>query len=244
VDPSNIERVYVRSSGIVSGGTSRLTVIDNASTTPTFTTVQIFEVEAAMSGEMTGELLGFALSPDGSKVYVGTKEDGLWMASSSDLKFTKKSSKVVQCLATRGNELWACSAAVSGFIAGVSTDDGATFTAKLPLIGALSGPIACTPNEAGAACKAEQNSSECGPAYKMFCEFYGCGVPEGGTETTPDGGTTGDAGDAGKGGGGGSSSSSSCAVSFVGVCRCWGGPAFAGSLAVLGVAMRRRRKRK
>ena len=39
---------------------------------------------------------------------------------------------VVQCLATRGDELWTCSAEVSGFVLGVSTDDGATFTAKLP----------------------------------------------------------------------------------------------------------------
>jgi photosystem II stability/assembly factor-like uncharacterized protein len=238
VDPSNIERVYLRSSGIVTGGRSRLTVVDSASTTPKFSTAQIFEVEGGMQGETTGELLGFALSPDGSKVYIGTKEDGLWMASSSDLNFTKKSSIVVQCLATRGDELWACSAAVSGFIAGVSTDDGAHFASKLPLIGALSGPIACTPNAAGAACTSAQNSSQCGDAYKNFCTIYGCGVPEGGT--TPEGGATSDGGK----GGGGSSSSSSCAVSFVGVCKCWGGPALAGSLAVFGVAMRRRRKRK
>ncbi len=242
IDPSNIDRVYLRSSGIVTGGRSRLTVVNSASTTPQFATAQIFEVEAGMSGEMTGELLGFALSSDGQKVYVGTKEDGLWEASASDLKFTKKSSIIVQCLATRGNELWACSAAVSGFVAGVSTDDGATFTAKLPLIGDLTGPIACAPNAAGAACSATQNSSQCGPAFQTFCLQNTCGPAGDGGTTTPtgDGGTTtGD--DEGKPA---SQSSSMCSVSFVGICRCWGGAMFAGSLAVLGVAARRRRKRR
>jgi hypothetical protein len=236
VDPSNIDRVYMRSSGIVTGGRSRLTVVTNASATAQFATVQIFTVGAAMSGEMTGELLGFALSPDGQKVYVGTKEDGLWEASASDLKFTKKSSIVVQCLATRGNELWACSAAVSGFVAGVSTDDGVTFTTKLPLIGSLSGPIACAPNATGAACGASQNASQCGPAYENFCMFYGCGAPEGGTTAAAgDGGTSGDPP---------SQPSSMCNVSFVGICRCWDGAVAAGALAVLGVAARRRRRRR
>jgi hypothetical protein len=183
IDPSNADKVYIRSSGLNTGGQSRLTVVSDASSaTPTFTTARIFDVEAGFLGESTGELLGLALSSDGSKVYAGTKEDGLWMASASDLKFTKKSDKVVQCLATRGNELWACSAEVSGFVAGVSTDDGVTFTAKLPLLGALTGPIACTPNqgEAGVACHSSANSSQCGPAYENFCMYNDCGIPEGG----------------------------------------------------------------
>jgi hypothetical protein len=233
IDPSNSDRVYMRSSGILTGGRSRLTVVNSASTTPMFTTAQIFEVEAGMQGEVTGELLGFALSPDGQKVYIGTKEDGLWIASASDLKFTKKSSKIIQCLATRGNELWAGSAAVSGFVAGVSTDDGATFTAMLPLIGDLSGPIACAPNAMGAACNTTQNTSQCGPAYQLFCETYTCGPPP---PAGPDGGSP-----TGKGG---TTSSSSCSVSFVGICRCWGGAAAAGGLAILGVSLRRKRKRR
>ena len=138
IDPSNIDRVYLRSSGLPTGGRSRLTVVNGASDrdADVHDGAHLRRRGRGRPGEMTGELLGLALSSDGSKVYVGTKEDGLWIASASDLKFTKKSSMVVQCLATRGNELWACSAAVSGFVAGVSTDDGATFTAKLPLIGA------------------------------------------------------------------------------------------------------------
>ncbi len=158
VDPTNADRLYIRSAGLVTGGESRLTVVDLAADgTPTFTTAHLFEVEAGKG--LTGEMLGLALSPDGSKIYIGSDEEGLWMASTSDMKFQKKSSIIVQCLATRGNELWACSAAVSGFIAGVSTDDGATFTAKLPLVGTLTGPIACDPNPQGAACNTDANSS-------------------------------------------------------------------------------------
>ncbi len=239
VDPSNPDTVYIRSSGLVTGGQSRLTIVTNASSAkPTFTTARIFDVEAGFAGEATGELLGLALSSDGSKIYVGTKEDGLWMASTSDLKFTKKSDIVVQCLATRGNELWACSAEVSGFIAGVSTDDGATFTPKLPLLGALTGPIACAPGEgeAGAGCNTSANSSQCGPAYQTFCGYYGCGIPEGGTGSSD--GTTGDA--EGKP----APSSSTCDVSFVGLCRCGGGAMLAGAVAIAGVALRRRRRRR
>jgi hypothetical protein len=233
IDPSDPDRVYIRSSGLETGGRSRLTVLSGASTaTPSFKTARIFEVEAGMAGEITGELLGLALSPDGSKVYVGTKEDGLWSAAASDLNFTKKSSIIVQCLATRGNELWACSAAKSGFVAGVSTDDGATFKAKLPVIGDLTGPIACTAGapEAGAACNTTENSSQCGPAYANFCSFYMCGAPESGT---------GD--DEGKAP---AKSSSTCDVSLVGLVGGGGGALFAGAVGVLGIAAGRRRKRR
>jgi hypothetical protein len=229
VDPSDIDRVYVRSNGNIMGGWSRLTVVTSASTTAKFTTARTFEVDAAKSGEMTGELLGFALSPDGQKVYAGSQEDGLWVAAASDLKFTKKSSVIVQCLATRGSELWACSAAKSGFVVGMSTDDGAHFTSKLRLVGSVTGPIECPANTAGAACGTDQNASQCGPAYAKLCnDAPPCGPLEGGTT-----------GDDPK-----SPSSSTCGCSFVGACRCGGGAIVAGSLALVGAAVRRRRKRK
>jgi hypothetical protein len=191
--------------------------------TPTFRGAHLFEVEAGKG--YTGEMLGFALSPDGKKIYIGSDEDGLWMGSSTDLVFQKKSSLVVQCLATRGNELWACSAAVSGFIAGVSTDDGATFTPKLPLIGTLAGPIACaagTQPEGGAACNTGENSSQCGPAYTAFCATNGCQSPTGDAEGPV-----------------AAKSSSSCDVALVG----GGGAAAFGAFVALGaVALQRRRK--
>jgi hypothetical protein len=224
VDPTNADRLYIRSAGLVTGGESRLTVVDLAADgTPTFTGAHLFEVEAGKG--YTGEMLGFALSPDGTKIYIGSDEDGLWMGSSTDLVFQKKSSIIVQCLATRGNELWACSAALSGFIAGVSTDDGATFTAKLPLIGTLTGPIACaagTQPEGGAACNTAANSSQCGPAYANFCAVNGCQSPAGNLAGAPP-----------------PKSSSSCDVALVG----GGGAAAFGALVALGaVALQRRRK--
>jgi photosystem II stability/assembly factor-like uncharacterized protein len=176
VDPNDADRVYIRSAGLVTGGRSRLTVFTRASDgSPKFATAYLFDV-AAQQG-VSGELLGFALSADGAKVYVGSQESGLWVGSVADLKFHKTSSIIVQCLTTHGRELWACSAAVSGFVAGVSTDDGATFTAKLPLIGALAGPIACSPNPKGAACGTTANSSQCVAAYAAFCAGEMCGPP-------------------------------------------------------------------
>jgi hypothetical protein len=176
VDPTNAGRLYIRSSGILTGGQSRLTVADVAADgTAAFRGEHTFEVEAGMG--LSGQMLGFALSPDGTKVYIGSETDGLWVASTSDFVFTQKSTLDVQCLATRNDELWACSAASSGFIAGVSTDDGATFTAKLPLIGTLTGPIACTANPQGAACDTNQNSSQCSAAFQAFCAVNTCSAP-------------------------------------------------------------------
>lgn len=121
---------------------------------------------------------------------------------------------------------------MSGFIAGVSTDDGVTFTPKLPRLGTLTGPIACAAraNEAGAACKTGQNASQCGPVYQTFCDYYGCMLPEAGTgddesKASPP------------------KSSSSCDVSLAGICRCGGGAALAAAFAIASGAVRRRRRR-
>lgn len=134
VDPTNADRVYVRISGATSG---RLLVSDDAGAT--FRTI--------FSGP---PLFGFALSPDGSKVFVGS-QNGLSEASSSDLTFTAKSSVSIQCLATSGTTLYACSTDTAGFILGASQDDGATFTPLLHL-NTLRGPLACPPESKGAIC--------------------------------------------------------------------------------------------
>ena len=126
VDPSDPNRVYVRIAGASSG---RLLVSKNGGGT----------FEQIFAGP---PLLGFALSSDGSKVFVGS-QNGLSEASSADLTFATKSNVVVQCLATSGSTLYACSADdPSGFILGASTDDGATFTPLLHL-NTLRGPLSC-----------------------------------------------------------------------------------------------------
>jgi photosystem II stability/assembly factor-like uncharacterized protein len=243
IDPVNPDRLYMRSDGLPTGGESRLTKVDLGPDggAAMFTTAEDFDVEAGPLG-FTGELLGFALSPDGSKIYIGTKEEGLWMAQTSDLKFTKKKQFSVQCLATRGNELWACGPAVDKFVVGKSTDDGVTFTTMLDLIGDLTGPIACKANPAGAACGGDANASQCGAAYDLFCSQNICGPPPDAAagDGPSDGGTTPMTGDASTTGGGGSSSSScSCDLARLG----GGGAAALGAgIAMLGVALHRRRR--
>jgi hypothetical protein len=153
IDPVNADLLYLRSSGQATGGQSRLTKVQLGADggAATFSTAHVFIVDGGPNA-LIGEMLGLALSADGSKIYIGSTESGLWVAQTSDLKFTKTSSVEIQCLATRGDELWACGPAKDGFIIGRSTDDGKNFTTMLDLIGDLTGAIRCQPNPAGAAC--------------------------------------------------------------------------------------------
>ena len=235
VDPTNADRVYLRSSAQQVGGQSRLTVVTFAADgTPTFAGPHVFDEGMAFLG-LTGEMLGLAVSEDGSKVYIGSVEDGLWRANASDLAFEKVSSLQVQCLAIHGAELWACSSAMSGFIAGVSTDEGKTFTSKLPLVGTLTGPIACAPDPAGPACGQQTNASMCGATLQSFCASFSCQDP---TLPPGDAGATGDAsrGDASSHA---VATSSSCALA-----PGRGGAAAVGAaFALIGLAMQRRRRR-
>ncbi len=134
VDPTNPDRVYVRTSA---EKTSRLLVTDDAGD-------NFREVRSSVP------MLGFALSADGSKVFVGGT-DGLFVASSTDLTFTQRSPIQVQCLTIAGDLLYACSAESSGFILGASTDEGATFTPKLRLNG-IRGPLACPAGSTASQC--------------------------------------------------------------------------------------------
>jgi hypothetical protein len=172
VDPTSAGRLYLRSTAAPSGGQSRLTVVDvGPDGTPAFRGAHAFDVEADPT---MGGMLGFALSQDGATVYIGSQRDGLWSASSSTLDFQKRSSTPVGCLATRGNELWACSTESAGFIAGVSYDSGATFVPKLPSIAHLAGPAACAPTPQSA-CGATENGSQCAAAWESFCMSMPCG---------------------------------------------------------------------
>jgi MYXO-CTERM domain-containing protein len=216
VDPQNEDLVYVRSEGA-----SRLFVSSDGGHT--------FQVAYSLQDQM----LGFALSQDGSKVYLGGANTGLFMASRGTLQFQPVMSTVggsaprsihVQCLATHGSDLWACSDEVSGFVAGVSQDDGATFTAKLHLNG-ISGPIACPAGTTAAQCN--------GALYQAMCaNLGGCleaGAGDGGAEAGPEGGTPGS-----------TPSKSSCGCTVVG----GGGAAGAvvAALVALVAAGRRRRQ--
>jgi photosystem II stability/assembly factor-like uncharacterized protein len=134
VDPADPDRVYLRSDG-----QSRLMVTSDAG--------QSFSVPLGFTGPMNG----FALSEDGSTVYAGGIQDGLYVASKADLSFRKISALHVRCLAVSGNQLWACSDEVSGFAVGVSNDHGTHFTPVLHLAD-VRGPIACDAESSAAQC--------------------------------------------------------------------------------------------
>ena len=257
VDPTNADIVYLRSNGPANTptlGDSRLYVTKDAG--QTFQVAMDFQlVPSATSSDyiQTGEMLGFALSPDGSKVFIGTKESGLLSASSADLMFTNINPKLhVQCLAARKtmagqDELWACADEVSGFVFGKSTDDGVTFTPMMTTVTSMSGLIACsgTPPTSNA-CATDANASACScSGYQMFCSGIepinactGCGQDGGGPPPVDT-----DAGVAAEDAGGTkapAAHNSSCGCSVVG----GGGAAglFAGC-AIAAVALGRRRKR-
>jgi hypothetical protein len=251
VDPKDANLVYLRSRGSIAGGDSRVYVTRDAGRT--FQVAPAgqgpaagdFQVPGVTASTLVGELMGFAISPDGSKVYAGTKESGLWVASSSDLVFKQANAKIgIQCLATRqtaqGSELWACANEFGGppgnpgnFIVGMSTDDGVTFSPKLRTLTSLRGKVDCKTNSpATFACGTDASTATaCGCAdYKVFCSTaeapnacLGCG--QGGeSDAAP----------------GGKPSSPACRCSMV------GGPGtmgvFAGlAVAALGLGRRKRR---
>jgi hypothetical protein len=146
VDPRNANRVYVRTAGPPSRP-GRLLVSDDGGLT------------FGEALRLTGQMLGFALSPSGDTVFAGSTTDGLFVGDAKTLSFNKVSDVQVQCLAARDArdgtlELWACSNQVSGFVAGRSRDGGRTFVPLLELNG-VAGPAACAQGTAGARCIAE-----------------------------------------------------------------------------------------
>lgn len=93
--------------------------------------------------ESTGNLYGFALSPDGSTIWVGGGKDGLWRAPSDTLKFEQVSKIMLRCLTATEGFLYACADEYAdGFTAGVSTTGGSTFTPLMHLQSPC-GPIEC-----------------------------------------------------------------------------------------------------
>jgi hypothetical protein len=222
VDPSSADRVYLRTAGPTKPPSqSRLLVTADAGLT--------IGIPLAFQSP-NGQMLGFALSPDGSKVYAGSPQDGLYVGERADLDasspFQKTSSIHVQCLATRGSELWACSDEASGFIAGVSSDDGATFTPKLHLTG-IEAPIACAPDATAAGCS--------GAAFQQQCEMLGgCAGSEAGVGPS----------DASSGGGGATLTGPSVSGGSCSVLGRRGASGLAAAAAVAAIAGAARRKRR
>lgn len=127
IDPNDARRVYVRTAGAAS---NRLFVTDDGG--------ESFRLVFTAAGP----LLGFALSADGSMVFVGGPSDGLHRASAHELVFTRVSDAYVKCLATVGSTLYACSEMHKGYILGASDDQGETFRPALRF-DTIRGALAC-----------------------------------------------------------------------------------------------------
>lgn len=134
VDPNDAERVYIRTYNSVDKPTRLLLREAPDGGPPTIRT--IFSAKAALTG--------FALTPDGSKVFVGGPKDGIWLANTTDFHFQQRSNIEIQCLAVAEDGLWACSNEQQGFIVGRSTDEGATFEPLLHFCD-IRGPLECAP---------------------------------------------------------------------------------------------------
>jgi hypothetical protein len=222
VDPLRADRLYVRTVATTEQPASRLLVTDDAG--KTFRTI--------FTGR--GPLAGFAISDDGATVWVGGPLDGLHRASASDYAFTQISTIEVQCLKVASDGLWACSNEKSGFAAGLSTDNGATFVPRLHFCD-VRGPLACA-----AGSTTYQQCTLGGPTtnpltWPMQRSSLGCDGPssDGGAG---DGSTDGGASGAVESGGGGCAvrapSASPLAALFAGL---------AGLAATIALARRRRR---
>jgi uncharacterized membrane protein YgcG len=133
IDPKDPNIVYVRLDG---DPKDSLQISKNGGDTWT---------EALVTPE---SLLGFALSPDGATIAIGTDvpgtdKSGLWTAPTSTLAFTKVSALSIRCLTWTEQGLFACTDQYrDGFAAGLSTDGGKTFSPLLNLQ-TLCGPLAC-----------------------------------------------------------------------------------------------------
>lgn len=132
VDPTNAERVYLRTYANSIDSPTRLVLreADPDGGAPRMRTIY----------EAAGALPGFALTADGAKVYVGGSKDGIRIASTTDFVFTQRSTLAVNCLGLDADGLWACSSERLGFSAGLSKDDGLTFEPRLRWCD-LKGPI-------------------------------------------------------------------------------------------------------
>lgn len=134
IDPADPDVIYVRLDGAAEmpGQTSdRLIVSKDGGQTWT----------TAFEG--LGDLLGFALSPDGSAVAVGGPDDGLWRAPTASLAFERVADVGVRCLTWTDRGLYACGDEFrDGFVVGLSSDEGASFAPLLHLDG-LCGPLVC-----------------------------------------------------------------------------------------------------
>lgn len=84
--------------------------------------------------DFTGQMDGFALSPDGKYALAAGRVDGVWRAPTSTLAFERLSCAKMRCLSWSDAGLFACADEFeAGFIVGQSQDLGASFEPVLHL---------------------------------------------------------------------------------------------------------------
>jgi hypothetical protein len=164
VDPQNPDIVYVR---LDADPADSLVVSKDGGVT--WTTVY----------SAKGKLTGFALSPDGTSVAIGGSMDGVLTAPSSTLSFTPTSSVGALCLTWAAGGLYACADEFTdGFTAGVSHDDGKTFTALMHLADIC--PLTCSEPDSGV-------NQQCPVAWGPTAQTINavCGSGDAGTDGGP-----------------------------------------------------------
>jgi photosystem II stability/assembly factor-like uncharacterized protein len=159
VDPSNPDVVYARVSGTSSG---RLFLSRDGGAT--FTTIL----------SAPGDLLGLALSRDGTMVAAGGPDAGIYLASTSDMVFRQVNTIGCYCLAWDEHRLLTCAKqGLAPFSVGASDDLGLTFHAAMRLSDIE--PLACEAGTTGAVCSSQW------PSIAALIQ------PDGGTISVSDG---------------------------------------------------------
>ncbi|MGK3984155.1 hypothetical protein WME99_14015 [Sorangium sp. So ce136] len=220
VDPVDPDVVYVRRDG--DGADALLVSRDGGATWR-----EVFQATS---------LLGLALSPDGTMIAAGSDEDGLWIAPTATLEFSRVGQLGVRCLTWTEQGLFACAdEPVDGFTAGVSTDGGKTFSPLMTLDRLCGSPPACASESS--------TGQTCPPLWPSTASFIGakgsCGAGSGSSAASggtgaSDGGGEATAGGTGASDGGGSS----CGASAGGR----SGALLLGMVAAGGALLRARRR--
>ena len=91
------------------------------------------------------DMLGFALSPDGSRVAAGGPGDGLYVASTGDLAFSRAAAlQSIRCLTWTERGLFACAQeSLDQWTLALSSDDGQSFAPLWHVQDLV--PLECTP---------------------------------------------------------------------------------------------------
>jgi photosystem II stability/assembly factor-like uncharacterized protein len=223
VDPTNPDVVYVRLDAQSTG--------TGTATSDTLIVSKDGGMTWSTAYTALGALNGFALSPDGTTVAIGGPMDGVLTAPSSTLAFTKVSSVGALCLSWDTTALYACASEFTdGFTAGISSDQGKTWT-----------PIFHLSDFCQLQCAASTDVAQMCPAYwaPLVAQLdVPCGNGAGGA--TSSAASSSSSSSSGSGGSGGAAKS--CACSLPGGAD--GMALSAAALSLLGLAALRVRRRR